>query len=835
MANINIQIGIDLGTTNSEIAINNNGKIEIVKNNFRDEYTPSVFGFDKANNKVVGKKAYDCLYKDAFKEEFGNYKADVKRLMGTEATTTHFERANLNMTAEEISAEILKNMKNDILRKYPDFNTVAAVITTPAAFSILQAEATRRAGNLAGFEHVILLQEPIAAAMAHGFENTKDENWLIYDLGGGTFDVALVSSKDGILSVRGHRGDNFLGGKNIDLAIVDKFIIPKIVEKFSISNFNRGNETYENAFLKLKYIAETSKICLSQADKSLMDIEGIGMDDDGKKIDLPIDFYRQELEKIIKPFIDKTIELSKETLQEAGVENTSVKKIILIGGPTQIPYIKNRLETDLKIAVDSSMDPLTSVAYGACVFGISQKIPKEFLKVKTKKGSQSLVLYYETLTSDTEQMIAGSIETLKDADDEHYIQIQSDNNLYTGPKIKLKSGKFLDTVKLEPNKPNLYWIFLCDKDGNSIPVEPDSFTITHGLSVSGAPLPHTIGIVLADKGIKNNFTWMNTRENIFERGSILPLKFHGKYKTARKLKKSENENPLKIFIDEGEADNPNNNTYICEIEIKGEELPYDLPEGTLVEIDIEMNESREVSVTVDIPLIDRSFRDARTTKDKIINIKDLKTDLGVQTEKAKVISENCTLEEKKSIKNAVQSVKTSLASAHFNNEEKQKAHKEIRDLKISLDKIEKQKEMPQLIKEFHKGIKSGQEIIDDYTADKDKDMNNNQLSKIKSEGEKAIKDKDKILLRRTNNQLHELTTKVLFSNPDIWIYQFQKIVSENNNFTNEKEAEYYITKGEKAIKINDIDELKQCVHSLILLLPSDKQEEIKNDLSGITR
>lgn len=283
MTNKNIQIGIDLGTTNSEIAINHNGNIEIVKNVFGDEYTPSVFGIDKAKNKVVGKRAYERLYKDSSEEEFKNHKAEVKRLMGT-SETTYFERADLEMTPEEISAEILKSMKEDILRKYTDFDTVAAVITVPAAFFTIQSEATKRAGNLAGFNHVVLLQEPIAAAAAYGFGNAKNENWLIYDFGGGTFDVALISSKDGVLSVLGHNGDNFLGGKNIDWEIVDKVITPRIIEKFSLTDFSRSNKKYRTIFAHLKYAAERAKIELSQFDKTSIEIN-IGKDDKGDEID----------------------------------------------------------------------------------------------------------------------------------------------------------------------------------------------------------------------------------------------------------------------------------------------------------------------------------------------------------------------------------------------------------------------------------------------------------------------------------------------------------------------------------------------------------------------
>jgi len=838
MANQNIQIGIDLGTTNSEIAINNSGKIEIVKNVFGDEYTPSVFGIDKSKNKVVGKRSYERLYKDASDEEFKNNKAEVKRLMGT-SETTHFERAHLDMTPEEISGEILKALKEDILRKYPDFNTVAAVITIPAAFSTLQSEATKRAGNLAGFEHTVLLQEPIAAAVSYGFGNAKNENWLIYDLGGGTFDVALISSKDGVLSVLGHNGDNFLGGKNIDLEIVDKIIVPKILEKHSLNNFSRSNEKYRSVFAKLKYIAETAKVYLSQYDKTSIEVDSIGNDDGGKEIYLSIDFSRREFEKLIKPLVDRTIELSKAALKEAGIKNSSVQKVILVGGPTLIPYIKERLENDLKISVDSSVDPLTVVARGACVFAIGQKIPKELLEKKAKKvkkGTQVLSLYHETLTSETEQMVTGVIEELKDSDQEYYIQIQSDSGFYSGSKIKLKGGKFLDTLAVEPNKANLYWVYLFDNDGNAVPVDPDSFTITHGLSVSGAPLPHSIGIAIAKKDFKSGFTLTEVFEKVFEKGSVLPLKSKPEiFKTVRPLKKGDDDNPLWIRIGEGESDIPDRNTFICELGIKGSELPYDLPEGTDIEIVVEINESRELFLTAYISLIDRTLNARATFRDEIVDVAGLEAELVAQEERAKTVSENCSTEERKTLEETIQSAQSSVKNAHLDQDEKRKANKQIKDLKVALDKMEKEKEMPQLIKEFHAGIESVQKIISEYADEKDKDINNDQLSKMKDEGEKAISDNDKTLLIRVNEQIQELGAKALFSNPATWVYQFQKIVSENHNFINEKEARYYIEKGRRAVELGDVDELKRCVHNLMLLLPIEEQEAIKKNFSGITR
>ena len=216
-----ILIGIDLGTTNSEIAVFTGTDFELITNSYGDLYTPSVFGVNKRNNEEVGKEAYNALFKESNQDNVSNYKAEVKRLMGT-SNKIYFPRIDKNYLPEDISAEILKSLKNDLLRRFPTFNTVGVVITVPANFDTVQNEATKRAAYLAGFEFVALVQEPIAAAIAYGFSQEKEDTWLVYDLGGGTFDTALITSKGGVLRVIEHQGDNFLGGKDIDELLIEK-------------------------------------------------------------------------------------------------------------------------------------------------------------------------------------------------------------------------------------------------------------------------------------------------------------------------------------------------------------------------------------------------------------------------------------------------------------------------------------------------------------------------------------------------------------------------------------------------------------------------------------
>lgn len=830
MSDNTIHIGIDLGTTNSEVAVFVSGKTEIIKNIYGDSYTPSVFGIDKAGNKIVGKKAYENLFKKGTDDEVANNKAEVKRLMGTADKTT-FPRLHKSLSAEEISAEILTSLKEDIGRKYPDIDTKSVVVTVPAYFSILQSEATKRAANLAGFEHVVLLQEPIAAAIAYGFQTTGNHNWLVYDLGGGTFDVALISSRKGTLSVLESGGDNYLGGKDIDWLLVEKIFVPKIIQKYNLKDFTRSNNKFHSIFSRLKYLAENAKIDLSQLSKTLVEIDL--ETEDSEEIELNIEINRAEFEKLIDPLLNKTIAIAKETIKKAGIAYKAVDKVVLVGGPTQIPYLRKTLEQALGIKLDTSLDCLTVVATGACLYGISQKIP-DTLKPnkKQKKGTFSLKLNYSSLTSETDEPISGSLEGK--LDDEYTLQIQSEDGQYTSSRISLKKGKFLDTVTVEPNKTNLYWLYLFDSKGNAVPVEPESFVITHGLSVSGAPIAHSIGISIR-KQIVINSGQQGEFEIFFEKGSSLPLKETRKYRTAQKISRGDT-NDLPIVVLEGESSNPENDDYIGNLGINGKGLPHDLPVGTDIEVTIAVNESRELSVSYYIPIIDKTGNLRLTTWAEEIDVTKLDQALDKQKKMFSKLKNLCSEDEQNSIQGLIESASSSVNSAGSDQDDKRKADSEIKQLRERLDKLAESKKSVSLKADFNKMLELIPQLIANAEPSTDKDSGTRMFNSLKEQGEKAIQDNDETLLARTNEQLVMLAVRYYYSNPQSWVEQFRRHSSGEFQYTNPQAAKYFIDKGQKALGANNIEDVKGAVKELQnLMIKQNETQNVEIVLSGLIK
>src|SRR5271165_3291300 len=257
MTRTTIDFGIDLGTTNSAIAVLKGIGTEIIKNNLDQDITPSAVSYDKRGVLYVGDRAKKKVIdrpKDAYLE--------FKRRMGTEFVY-QFKESGIAKKSEELSAEVLKSLKADVTRSLGE-EIQAAVITVPAAFELHQCDATRKAAELAGLKGSPLVQEPVAAALAYGFQlDSEKAYWLVYDFGGGTFDAALMKAEEGIINVVHHGGDNHLGGSDIDWAIIERIVAPKLAQNYDLPEFKRGQQKWEREFVKLKRSIELAKIELT--------------------------------------------------------------------------------------------------------------------------------------------------------------------------------------------------------------------------------------------------------------------------------------------------------------------------------------------------------------------------------------------------------------------------------------------------------------------------------------------------------------------------------------------------------------------------------------------
>jgi molecular chaperone DnaK len=829
-----IRIGIDLGTTNSEVVVNVDEKNEILKNTQGGQFTPSIFGFDKAGNEIVGKIAQTKLATAVTEEDVNNVKQEIKRLMGTSDRIV-FSRGNVSLTPEEISSKILISLKSDVIRKFPEFPTKSAVITVPAYFDTLQNEATKRAGNLAGFDQVVLLQEPIAAAMSYGFKSDVNENWLVYDLGGGTFDVALISANEGMLKVVEHGGDNFLGGKNIDDELVEKVLRAKILETFSLENFEKSNEKFDVIFSKLKSIAETTKIELSNMDSVNIEIDNIGNDDEGKEIYMSFEYTKSEFQELIKPIVDKTINIALKVIADSHLDKSNINKVIFVGGPTQIPYIRAQVEKQLQIPIDTSSDPLTAVAEGAAIYGLSQKVESDIANsthTPISKNEIKVEVNYESMTTEEDQMITGILDIENEM--EYSVKINSANGFYSSPNIKTKNGKFFATVAIEKNKSNTYNIEVINEQGDIVPSFPNSFTITHGMSVQNAPIPHNVGIVYAKKTYGKDVDFLDACDVFFERGSIVPLTKTNTYKTITKLIKG-SQNPLPMPVYEGDSKNPKYNQIITKISIDGNDLPYDLPEGTDIDITISINESREISVDAYIPKIDEYINARVDEYAQEISDERINHDFYLQKNRFMKTKSSLPSNEQAIFEKEFDSIESSLGNLK-DLDVKQKSDRDIKKLTEKLDSYDKSNEFTMLSLEYSmvlSEVKSDISLMDDIDS---KNRLESQLLQIENDGKKATDGKDELLLGRVLTQINDLRNQILLSSPDAWVqilYLFK--TGDAAQASDPAAVRDYIAQADIALENNDFEELKSNVKAIVKLLPLEQQQKLSGGSAGITK
>lgn len=601
-------VGIDLGTTNSAICSYDGSKTRIWKSPEQNDVTPSAIYIDRRGNKYVGKRAYDSAPHSP-----GNAATLFKRLMGT-STPIQLSAVNLTKTPEECSSEVLKVLFGympEEIRNDPDTGTV---ITVPAAFNQMQKDATMQAASMAGIGKVALMQEPVAAVMSVMRTRNTDGMFLIYDLGGGTLDIAIAESIGGRVNLLAHGGIAMCGGRDFDRVIVDNVVRPWLIENFALPEDLSVNPSFKTLIRLALWAAERAKIELSAREDSIISLseaEARVKDLNGNELYLDIPLHRDTYDKLIAEHIGESIDHARETLNKAGLSSHDLERIVFIGGPTNYKPLRDKVSFELGIPGNTDVNPMTAVAEGASLFAESidwstRNRSRKNTRGKISSGSGlALSFNYIARTPDVKARIA--VQLAGQAEPGSEFQVDCVDTGWTSGRLPLKHDTTID-VTLTKNGDNTFKVFVFDSVGGAIALEQDKIVITRtAASVDAIPASHSIGIEVLEK-----LGGRTVLDYLVRAGDSLPKKGKKIFKAAESLKSGAS-GALNFNLWEGEIDDPiTDNRPIGVLKISGSDFDDGvIPAGATLECEYEILDSGNINIEVSVPCIGSSFHSGK--------------------------------------------------------------------------------------------------------------------------------------------------------------------------------------------------------------------------------
>ncbi|MCY4267282.1 MAG: Hsp70 family protein [Flavobacteriaceae bacterium] len=846
MNRVKFDYGIDLGTTNSAIARMENGVPTIKKTDTLKDTMPSCVYFNKKKSIWVGDKAYNILKSDqleatrCFKKHSSNSFIEFKRTMGTDKM---YYSSNMKdqFSSEELSSQILKTLRSFVSEE----NFSSVVITVPSNFNLTQIDATQKAAELSGFFHIELLQEPVAASMAFGLNpNKSDGFWMVFDFGGGTFDVALIRVEDGIMKVVDSDGDNHLGGKDIDYTLVDSLIIPHLRRQFNITGILNNNPKKTIFRDALKFFAEEAKIQLSFKDEYELytDLNQIpAKDDDGKEIELDFTITIEELRKTVEPIFQKAIDKSISLINRNNLSPSELSQVLLVGGSTYSPILREMVKNKISKNVNFSIDPLTAVATGAALYASTRDIPLIYQKRDSSKIQ--LELKYESTSVELEEFI--TIKLLKDKSIgnvplEVFIEIKNSDKSWSSGKIQIENADVLEVI-LTPNKANNFLLSVFDKHGNILESEPNNFTIIQGTKVGDSILPFNIGIE-----IKNIHSGKDSIGIIpgLEKNNSIPCEGKTKsLKTQKDIIPGIKDDFIKVPIYEGGVDFEGTrailNTHIKDVIISGIDLPKFLPCGSEVELTLKIDSSRRMKFKAYFPHLQYTLEsDIPRTISPVISSEKLESEILSAKNKIHLLQQD---NNSKNV-DILHELDKDINDIHvmFNNgmEDEDNRNKVLERLRINLkksDRIQETYEWTNVEEDLRYSLKrliilnsrygnsSYDEILREYSQN---------VNKVISEKDIKVGKELVDLIRSLNFKIYDEGAGVAL---EINIIKGFDKNFETHDWSNSNQARKFIDEAKNLINTNPIkSDLRDIVLKLYNLLPNSENALDTNDESLLT-
>lgn len=816
-----INYGIDLGTTNSAIAKFVKGEVIIFSNpqDYGRNTLPSVVSYKK-DKITVGNKAKEFLEKDP-KSVVGVF----KRKMGT-SESFKIKSINESKSPIELSAQVLKELKTFV---NTGDSLDAVVITIPASFDTIQSNATKEAGIQAGFKQVVLLQEPIAASLAYA--NMKKERemqegqWLVYDLGGGTFDVALIKIKDGEMKVLDHEGDNYLGGADFDNMIVEKLIIPKILEKFSFSNLEDDMKSASGKLNAKYYVllrrAEEAKITLSSKTSAEIVVDGFE-DEEGNEIDMEIVITRSEFNELIRSNIDGTIEMIKKILTRNSLKSNDIQFTLMVGGSTYIPYVRSRVEEVLQIPANCEIDPTTAVAVGAAYYAATK--PKEIEKTVAKaKTSISIKTSYNKASKEKDELfsarISGNLDGLS------YRITRQDGGFDSG--IKKLTERISEDLPLVDGAFNFFSLVVYDSQNNIIQTDIEPIGINSGFGISGQPIPEDICLEVDDYDNPGKTRLVL----VFQKNSVLPLRKQFSLPLNKGLIKDNEDDYIVLNVLEGtHLALPEANKGIGFLKITGKQVTRTVAKGSDIEITLSMTESRDLTISAYLNMSDQEFKQTFNPKVRHTPIEFLKEQVEDLSDKLELEIQEATDKEDFETAGALSKLKKEMETVSDETEsltsddvtdKRYQLEDKKRKIAQEIDSATKNKRIQQ-VKAHYFEIKEECEIMLDENGN---DHERKTFNDIVAQETVFFATNSPLKIQEKSDELYSILSRIRWRTPDFLKNIFQWCKNNQTRMNDQAQAKSLVDAGNFAVESQNWERLSEINSGLLNLLPKGAEKE----------
>lgn len=824
MARVKIDYGIDLGTTNSSICRMEKGEPVVIKTDTLKDTLPSCVSINKKGSIKVGDGAYNTMKSDkrratkSWKAESSNTYIEFKRTMGTDAK---YACSNIGReySSEELSSEVLKTLKSFVTDEV--FRSV--VITVPAKFTVNQTKATIEAAKMAGFDHCELLQEPIAASFAYGLSSEqKNGIWMVFDFGGGTFDAALLKVEDGIMQVFDTAGDNYLGGKDLDAAIVENIIIPYLKENYSIDGILADKE--KNAVLRdaMKTYAEDVKNQLSfkESEDILSNLGDLGEDEDGEEIELDLTVSQQQVFDAMRPVFQKAVDVCKDLMKRNNLKGTDLNKLILVGGPTHSPLIRQMLREQITPNVDTSIDPMTAVATGAALFASTKdaEVKQDDIEIGTIK----LDIGYESNSVEQTEWVSVKLDKAGSGSScpaKVLVELVRGDNAWSSGKTEIDEMGNVIEANLVEGKTNAFTVVCYNEKGDQLPCFPTEITIIQGVKVGAAPLPYNIGIAIWDdhkeKAIFKAATGLEKNKPMPAVGVVNGLS------TSKQLRPGMVADVLTVPIYQCEDDPGIGRTaalyeYVEDVVVTGEEVDSLIPENSPVDLTIKVDNSGQLTMEIYFPSVDFTISKSIDTDkkqsvseaEKLIPqmIRDAQRDInrlagsGINTE-------------------TLQNELNTVAEENKNSQEKKAVLQHLKEVLRKIEDEDTGTEWERLEQEIREEFERLEKADRELGNDKSHQLTNN----LRSQTDQVIRSKNVLMGRDLLDQIRTVFFQLTM------IYQCMGLIRDcSNNFgrfrwKDASRARQLVNQGMGIIGNNPtVEQLQPIAAQLIDLMPRDE-------------